>query len=104
MAKQTANKPAPETQLQRQTYSQFPLVKTNFILMAIAAAMIVIGFALTAGGASTSPDEFNPEVFSARRIIVGPTIAFLGFIFMGVGIMWPCKNKSADQTTDTSKS
>ncbi len=78
----------------REDYSQFPLVKKNFIFMAIAALMIVIGFALTAGGTSADPDHFNPEIFSTRRIVVGPTIAFLGFIFMGVGIMWPCKKRS----------
>ena len=54
---------------------------------------IVIGFALTSGGASADPTQFNPEIFSTRRIVIGPNIAFLGFIFMGVGIMWPCKKK-----------
>ncbi|MDE5724256.1 MAG: DUF3098 domain-containing protein, partial [Paramuribaculum sp.] len=40
--------------------------------------------------------EFNPDIFSTRRIVVGPTMAFLGFIFMGVGSMWrprTCKHK-----------
>lgn len=68
----------------------FPLGKTNFIIMAVSVAMIAIGFMLISGGATTD-GEFNPEIFSARRIIVGPLIAFLGFIAMGVGIMWPTK-------------
>lgn len=79
--------------IEKEPHSQLPLVKTNFILMAIAALMIVIGFALTAGGASDDPTQFNPDVFSFRHIVLGPNIAFLGFIFMGVGIMWPCKKK-----------
>lgn len=83
--------------IQRESHSQFPLVKLNFILMAIAAAMIVIGFSLTAGGAAADATQFNPEVFSVRRIIVGPNLAFLGFIFMGVGIMWPCKEKKKSE-------
>ena len=61
--------------------------------MAAAALMIVIGFALTAGGAADDPTQFNPDVFSFRHIVLGPNLAFLGFIFMGVGIMWPCKKK-----------
>lgn len=72
--------------LDREGYSQLPLTRINFILMAVAGIMIVIGFLLMAGGA-TDGGEFNPDIFSTRRIVVGPTIAFLGFIFMGVAIM-----------------
>ncbi len=79
--------------LQKEDSSQLPLVKINFILMAIAALMIVLGFILISGGAPGSADQFNPEVFSSRRIVVGPTITFLGFIFLGVGIMWPSGKK-----------
>lgn len=69
-----------------------PLKRINFILMAAAGIVIVLGFLLMTGSPSTST-EFNPEIFSARRIVVGPTIAFLGFIFMGAAIMWPSKEK-----------
>ena len=79
--------------LQKEDSSQLPLVKINFILMAIAALMLVLGFILISGGAPESADQFNPEVFSSRRIVVGPTITFLGFIFLGVGIMWPSGKK-----------
>ena len=79
--------------LQKEDSSQLPLVKINFILMAIAALMIVLGFILISGGAPESADQFTPEVFSSRRIVVGPTITFLGFIFLGVGIMWPSGKK-----------
>lgn len=78
--------------LVKEPESQRPLVKINFILMAIAGAMIVLGFLLMTGGASDW-GEFNPDIFSARRIVAGPTIAFLGFIFMGVGIMYSPRNK-----------
>lgn len=95
----TTTTPAPEaTGLIKEKKSEFPLMKINFILMAIAALMIITGFALTSGGASADPDQFNPEVFSARRVVVGPTIAFLGFIFMGVGIMWPGKKNDTESS------
>lgn len=83
-----------QTNIDEKRYTQFPLVKINFILMGIAALMIIVGFILISGGAPENADTFNPEVFSTRRIVVGPTITFLGFLFMGVGIMWP--NKKAD--------
>ena len=74
--------------IEKEDYSQLPLVKINFILMAVAALMIIVGFILISGGAPADANTFNPEVFSARRIVVGPTITFLGFVFLGVGIMW----------------
>lgn len=67
--------------------SRLPFQKINFVLMAVAGVMIVLGFCLMAGGA-TDWDAFNPDIFSTRRIVVGPTIAFLGFLFMGFAIMY----------------
>lgn len=63
-----------------------PLQRGNFIGMAIAGAMIVLGFLLMLGGSSTA-DAFNPDIFSTRRIVVGPVIAFLGFVLMAVAII-----------------
>lgn len=86
-------------ELEKESASMFPLVKTNFILMAIAGLMIVVGFILMAGKGST-PTEFNPDIFSPRRVVVGPTISFLGFLFMGFAIMWSGKKKNV-QTEST---
>lgn len=94
-----ANKPigkqdSEENKLLIENEKEFPLLKHNFILMAIAGVMIVLGFCLMAGGA-TDTESFNPDIFSTRRIVVGPTISFLGFIFMGFAIMYsPSKNKN----------
>lgn len=71
----------------------FPLNKINFILMGIAAAMIVLGFLLMCGE-SSSIEKFNSDIFSTRRIVVGPTIAFLGFIFMAFGIIYRTKKEN----------
>lgn len=71
---------------------QLPLVKINFIMMGCSALLIIIGFLLMLGG-SSSGEEFNPDIFSTRRIIVGPTIAFLGFVAMGVSIIYRPKKK-----------
>ena len=81
MAKQT-NEPAnnPYTEQEK---SLFPLSKKNLKLMAIAFCVIVAGFLLMLGSSSTA-ESFNPDIYSFRRLILGPTIAFLGFIFMGL--------------------
>lgn len=63
-----------------------PLQKANFVAMAIAGLLIVVGFLLMLGGSSTA-DEFNPDIFSTRRIVVGPAIAFIGFVAMAIAII-----------------
>ncbi|MDE6415542.1 MAG: DUF3098 domain-containing protein [Duncaniella sp.] len=73
-----------------------PLTRSNFILMAAAGAAIVIGFLLMLGS-STTVDNFDESIFSVRRTVVGPTIAFLGFIFMGFAIMYSPRKKSSEK-------
>ena len=72
--------------------SKFAFGKTNYILLAIAAVAIVLGFVLMAGPGSTEA-HFEPDIFSWRRIKLAPTICFLGFIFMIVAIMYKPKDK-----------
>lgn len=72
-------------------YNAFPLGKINFILMGVFGLMIVVGFLLMLGAPST--ETFNSDIFSSRRIAVGPTISFLGFILMAFAIMYQKKNK-----------
>jgi len=76
---------ASSDKLDRGSANEFPLVRKNFIYMALSAAVIVIGFLLMLGGGSAT--EFNPDIFSARRIVVGPTITFIGFVAMGISII-----------------
>ncbi|MBP3889614.1 MAG: DUF3098 domain-containing protein [Muribaculaceae bacterium] len=54
--------------------------------MIIAGVMIVAGFLLMLGGSSTT-EEFNPDIFSARRIVVGPTMAFCGYVVMAIALI-----------------
>lgn len=81
-----AGRQKPDSRLDKETASQFPLGKKNFVMMAVAGALIVVGFLLMLGGSSTE-EAFNPDIFSARRVVVGPTIAFLGFLSMGYAII-----------------
>lgn len=66
--------------------SNFALGKTNLKLIAIAFVMILIGFALMLGEGS-SEAAFNPDIFSFRRIVLAPGIAFAGFVFMIYAIL-----------------
>ncbi|GHT18728.1 hypothetical protein AGMMS49965_11460 [Bacteroidia bacterium] len=53
--------------------------KTNFILLAIAIGIIIVGFALMAGGKTTEAGGFDPSIFSTRRITVAPIVTLMGF-------------------------
>lgn len=92
--RRSAGKPGRQ-ELIKTPEGQFPLSKINFYIMGGAAAAIVLGFLLMTGAGSTE-NGFNPDIFSARRIIVGPTIAFLGFVAMAVGIIWLPRRKKND--------
>lgn len=74
--------------------NDFPLTKINFILIIVCGLMIVLGFVLMLGAPST--EKFNPDIFSTRRIVIGPAIAFLGYIFMAVAIMFNRRSKKND--------
>jgi len=71
--------------------TRFTLEKINIILIAIGFAIIVLGFVLMTG--STTGTEFNPDIFSMRRITVGPIVAFTGFIFIIFAILFKKKSK-----------
>lgn len=67
--------------------SQRPFGKKNYIMMAVSLAMIVLGFILMAGSGSSVEHGFNPDIFSTRRIVVGPAITFFGFLLMAFAIL-----------------
>lgn len=66
---------------------EFAFERSNFILMGIGLAIIIIGFILMSGGKSPSPDVFNEEMFSFRRVTLAPVLVFGGFIFEIYAIM-----------------
>ena len=69
---------------------KYNLPKLNAILIAVSFLIIVIGFALMAGDPS-GETAYNPDIFSFRRITVGPMIALGGFVLMIVAILWKRK-------------
>ncbi len=71
---------------------KFNLPKLNSILIAISLVIIVVGFALMSGEPSGAT-EFNPDIFSTRRITVGPMISLFGFVVMIVAILYKPRKK-----------
>lgn len=74
---------------------KFTLGKTNLYLIGLAFIMIIIGFLLMMGKPTIT--EFNPDIFSTRRIVVAPIISFLGFVLVIFAIMYKPKNKKEEE-------
>ncbi len=62
--------------------------------MLAGIALIAIGYLLMAGGGSDDPEVFNPEIFSARRIIIAPLLVLAGLLMELFAIM--TKNPEAN--------
>ncbi len=72
--------------------SKFAFKKSNYILLAIGVAAIILGFILMAGPGSTET-HFEPDIFSFRRIKLAPAICFIGFTSVIFAIMHKPKKK-----------
>lgn len=71
---------------------KYNIPKLNAILIAICFVIIVVGFALMVG-APSGATEYNPDIFSVRRITIGPMISLFGFVAMIVAILYIPKKK-----------
>jgi len=73
---------------------QLPLSKPNLIMLAIGLVVIFIGFFLMMG--KSSGVEFNPDIFSFRRITLAPMVSLAGFLFVIVAILWKPKIETVE--------
>ena len=67
------------------------LPKLNLILIAVSFVIIVSGFFLMVG--EPSGEVYNADIFSFRRITLGPMISLFGFVSMLFAILFRCKIK-----------
>ena len=70
----------------------FAFDKTNFILLAIGMAIVVLGFLLMVGPNSTDT-AFEPDIFSVRRTKVAPVVCLFGFVSMIYAVVRKPKDK-----------
>ena len=75
----------------------FAFGRMNYILMAIGMAVVIIGFLLMSGSGSTDTN-YNPDIFSARRIKVAPVVCLLGFVSMIYAVVHRPKSDTQDVT------
>ncbi len=70
----------------------FAFDKMNYILLAVGMLIVVIGFLLMTGPASTDT-TFEPDIFSARRTKLAPVVCLFGFVSMIYAIVRKPKPK-----------
>jgi NhaP-type Na+/H+ or K+/H+ antiporter len=61
-------------------------ISTSTKILSIAVVLIVVGYLLMAGPGSTD-QQFNPGIFSPRRIVVAPLLCRAGYLLIVVGIL-----------------
>ena len=61
--------------------SKMPLTLKNYILLLVGAAIIILGFILMSGGEPATPENFDYNIFSFRRITLAPIVVVIGFAF-----------------------
>ena len=72
---------------------EFIFKKSNYRIMIIGIAFIVIGFVLMTGGGSDDPNIFSNEIYNFRRIRLAPTLVLIGFGIQVYAILYKNKTK-----------
>lgn len=73
----------------------FAFRKINYLICTISFVIIILGFFLMTGSATTIDGGFDPDIFSTRRIVVAPMTIFFGFLLMIVGILYKTKDEDS---------
>lgn len=67
--------------------------KSNLIIFIISLILLIIGYALMAGGTSPDGVSFNEAVFSITRIRIAPFITTLGYVGILLAILYKGKTR-----------
>lgn len=62
--------------------------KFNYYIFLVSLLIIVIGFILMIGGGGSNEYDFNPEIFSKKRIIISPILIIIGYLGLGLSIFY----------------
>ncbi len=65
----------------------FVFERKNYVLLIAGIVLMIFGYLLMMGGGSEDPNVFNPEIFSAQRIIIAPMFIIAGLVLEVFAIM-----------------
>ncbi|MFB6257746.1 MAG: DUF3098 domain-containing protein [Flavobacteriales bacterium] len=86
---------------EKENDNSFPLQGKNYLLLASATLICIVGFLLMAGGSDGDPEKFNgEELFSFRRITLAPIVILFGYAMVMVAIL---KKPKGEEEKDSDK-
>ncbi len=71
----------------------FAIPARNIACIIAGLGVMILGYLLMMGGGPDSPDVFNPEMFSFRRIVLAPVVILVGIAIEITAIMYRGKSK-----------
>ena len=81
--------------------NKLALEKKNYIILGIGLVLVIAGFILMSGpGPGSTPEQFNPDIFSWRRIRLAPVVSLLGFATIGYAIICPPRARTQQSETN----
>ena len=72
----------------------FAMPKKNILYIIAGFVVMLLGYALMAGGGSDDPNVFDEGMFSFRRIVVAPVVIIAGIVVEIWAIMHIGKSKN----------
>ncbi len=97
MATEVKKQPAKKTlkPVEQKSRMHFAFGKKNYRILMGGIVLIILGYILLAGGGSKDPNQFSYELFSTQRMVTAPLILLIGYVTIGVAIMY--KEKKQEQ-------
>ncbi|HMC96168.1 MAG TPA: DUF3098 domain-containing protein [Flavobacteriales bacterium] len=78
--------------------NDFAFTRTNYRLLLIGLAIVVVGFIIMSGGGNGDPNAFDASaIFSQRRITVAPIVVMAGYLFIVYAILKKTGGNEAEQ-------
>ena len=74
----------------------FAMPKKNILYIIAGFMVMLVGYALMAGGGSDDPNVFNEEMFSFKRIVIAPVVIIAGIVIEIWAIMRKGKTEGED--------
>ncbi len=72
---------------------KFAIPERNIVYIIIGLCVMILGFILMMGGGAENPQEYNYELFNARRLYVAPILIIIGVAIEVFAIMWRKKKQ-----------
>ncbi len=75
-------------EIMKETKESFLFTQNNYKILLLSLCLLFVGFIIMIGGGGETDSEFNPAIFSFRRIILAPILILVSYIGMVIAIFY----------------